>query len=171
MKMKTLLSTLALLLFATASQAADLYFSARFAYRADYQHGIGRASMEMTGSPGYVVVTTDKNTCDTNGCYLVGFKGDLSGTLFRLTKISETENLVKYVGEVVPFTSIAKENLDPEYLHDIEMTKIFVEADISPEQIQGGSYKGDVMAMRIAKTVVLTVVQGNQRTQHILKKK
>lgn len=115
------------------AQATDLYFTGGVGYSSEYEEGIGRASLIMTGSPGYVLISTNQNKCEKGACYLVGYESDINSMLYQLNKMEEQNDLVKYEAIPVPFTDLGKKQFIPDFESKLKQIKITIEADLSWE--------------------------------------
>ncbi len=137
--MKNLFIGIALALVGTSASALDIAFRGGTVYRSPYQEGIGRSSIVMTGNPGYVMIATDQNRCNDGLCGAVGIGSDVYSMLYRLEKVAEVNEVVRYEAILVPFTELATRALRTGLEQETSQIKITLEADISWPASHGGN--------------------------------
>lgn len=137
--MKRLFLSALLTLISSQAFAGSIFFQSGFIYKAPYQDGVGTATLVMTGSPEYVVISTDSNHCGPTHCYAAAIKSDLYSMPLRLVKSSETETSVTYKAEVLPLTEAGEKRLGSWGKEAREEMDVTVTAELSRENNMGGT--------------------------------
>lgn len=137
--MKHLITVLSLMCISAGNAFAKDIFVDCGTYRAAYKDGVGRATITMTGSPGIILLSTDRNKCTDGLCQMLGIPGDFSSMPFRLEKISEVANIVTYQAVALELTDLGKAIFIPEFQESLKEIKITISADVSGVDSMGGS--------------------------------
>lgn len=161
--MKRFLAMALLIIASSSAFAADVYFKGGLVYRSEYNDQIGRASLVMTGNPEYVMISTDQNKCKDGMCNLTGFGDDISSALYRLVKVQDQNNQIKYKAIPVPLTELGRKMYIPEYESDLNQIKITIDTSISWENSNGGN-----QTFRMPKAMTLKVEYKGRTRQYEL---
>ncbi len=137
--MKHLITVLSLMCISAGNAFAKDIFVQGGSYKSAYKDGAGRANLVMTGSPGIILLSTDRNKCADGLCQMLGIPGDFSSMPFRMEKISEVGNIVTYNVVALELTDLGKEIFIPEFQDTLKETKITISADVSGADSMGGS--------------------------------